>query len=161
MNIAGMTAVFSLFISIRNKRTATVRAGQMVIGAFLSHDILRMCRPPFPPAPLRTEFPTPSCFRLDYLAAAIRTQSDSCCINSFHCIAPFPKENGQRYSVFCCPIVRSLYKSFHYSPPHATSVPSRKTTFSTPSSYTTMWLSVASMTSMSIASFSLAPADNS
>lgn len=161
MDIAGMTAVFSLFISIRNKRTATVRAGQMVIGAFLSHDILRMCRPPFSPALFRTEFPTPSCFRLDYLAAAIRTHFDSCCINSFHCIAPFTKENGQRYSVFCCPIVRSLYKSLHYSPPHETSVPSRKTTFSTPSSYTTMWLSVASITSRFGISFSLAPADNS
>ena len=161
MDIAGMTAVFSLFISIRNKRTATVRAGQMVIGAFLSHDILRMCRPPFSPALFRTEFPTPSCFRLDYFPAAIRTHFDSCCINSFHCIAPFPKENGRRYSVFCCPIVRSLYKSLHYSPPHETSVPSRKTTFSTPSSYTTMWLSVASITSRFGISFSLAPADNS
>lgn len=161
MDIAGMTAVFSLFISIRNKRTATVRAGQMVIGAFLSHDILRMCRPPFPSALFRTEFPTPSCFRLDYLSAAIRTHFDSCCINSFHCIAPFTKENGQRYSVFCCPIVRSLYQSLHYSPPHETSVPSRKTTFSTPSSYTTMWLSVASIISRFGISFSLAPADNS
>lgn len=156
-----MTAVFSVFVAIGNKRTATVRAGQMVIGAFLSHDILRMCRPPFSPALFRTEFPTPSCFRLDYFPAAIRTHFDSCCINSFHCIAPFPKGNGRRYSVFCCPIVRSLYKSFHYSPPHATSVPSRKTTFSTPSSYTTMWLSVASMTSMSIASFSRASAESS
>ena len=156
-----MTAVFSVFVAIGNKRTATVRAGQMVIGAFLPHDILRMCRPPFPPAPLRTEFSPPSCFRLNHFPAAIRTQSDSCCINSFHCIASFPKENGRRYSIFCCPIVRSLYKSFHYSPPHATSVPSRKTTFSTPSSYTTMWLSVASMTSMSIASFSRASAESS
>ena len=161
MNIAGMTAVFSLFIAIRNKRTATVRAGQMIIGTFLSHDIFWMCRPPFPPALFRTEFSTPSCFRLDYLSAAIRTKSDSCCVNSFHCIAPFTKGNGRRYSVFCCPIVRSLYKSLHYSPPHATSVPSRKTTFSTPSSYTTMRLSVASMTSMSIASFSRASAESS
>lgn len=156
-----MTAVFSVFVAIRNERASTVSAGQMIIGAFLPHDIFWMCRPPFPPAPFRTEFPPPSCFRLNHFLTAIRTQSDSCCINSFHCIAPFPKGNGRRYSVFCCPIVRSLYKSFHYSPPHATSVPSRKTTFSTPSSYTTMWLSVASMTSMSIASFSLAPADNS
>lgn len=161
MNIAGMTAIFSLFISIRNKRTATVRTGQMVIGAFLSHDILRMCRPPFSPALFRTEFPTPSCFRLDYLAAAIRTHFDSCCINSFHCTSPFPKENGRRYNVFCCPIVRSLYQSLHYSPPHETSVPSRKTTFSTPSSYTTMWLSVASIISRFGISFSLTPVDNS
>ena len=161
MNIAGMTAVFSVFVAIGNKRTATVRAGQMIIGAFLSHDILRMCRPPFSPALFRTEFPTPSYFRLGYFAAAIWTHFDSCCINSFHCFAPFPKENGRRYSVFYCPIVRSLYKSLHYSPPHETSVPSRKTTFSTPSSYTTMWLSVASIISRFGISFSLAPADNS
>lgn len=161
MDIAGMTTVFSIFVAIRNKWAATVSAGQMVIGTFLSHDILWMCRPPFSPALFRTEFPPPSCFWLDYFPAAIRTQSDSSCINSFHCIAPFPKGNGRRYSVFCCPIVRSLYKSLHYSPPHATSVPSRKTTFSTPSSYTTMWLSVASITSVFIASFSQASAESS
>ena len=161
MNVAGMTTVFSVFVAIGNERAATVSAGQMVIGAFLSYDILRMCRPPFPSALFRTEFPTPSRFRLDYLPAAIRTKSDSCCVNSFHRIAPFPTENGRKYSVFCCPIVRSLYKSLHYSPPHETSVPSRKTTFSTPSSYTTMWLSVASITSRFGISFSLTPANNS
>lgn len=68
-----MTAVFSVFVAIGNERAATVSAGQMVIGAFLSHDILRMCRPPFPPALFRTKFPPPSCFRLDYFPATIRT----------------------------------------------------------------------------------------
>lgn len=154
-----MTAVFSVFLAIGNERAAAVSAGQMIIGAFLPHDILWMCRPPFPPALFRTELPTPSCFRLNHFPTAIWTHFDKCCINAIHRITPFPKENGRRYSIFCCPIVRSLYKSLHYSPPHETSVPSRKTTFSTPSSYTTMWLSVASIISRFGISFSLTPSD--